>query len=31
MYDEEGIMTRFARAYGYKGPIEDEENESTQG
>lgn len=31
MYDEEGIMTRFARAYGYKRPIEDEENESTQG
>lgn len=30
MYDEEGIMERFARAYGYKEPIEGDANESIQ-
>jgi hypothetical protein len=30
MYDEEGIMNRFAKAYGYKKPSEGDENETTQ-
>lgn len=30
MYDEEGLMNRFAKAYGYKKPIEGDVNEATQ-
>lgn len=30
MYDEEGIMNRFAKAYGYKKPAEGDVNEITQ-
>lgn len=30
MYDEEGIMNRFAEAYGYRKPTEDDVNETTQ-
>jgi len=30
MYDEEGIMNRFAKAYGYKKPAEGDVNETTQ-
>ena len=30
MYDEEGIMNRFAKAYGYKKPTEDDADEATQ-
>ena len=30
MYDEEGIMNRFAKAYGYKKPVEGDVNETTQ-
>ena len=30
MYDEEGIMKRFAKAYGYKKPSEGDANETTQ-
>ena len=30
MYDEEGIMNRFARAYGYKKPARGDENEAAQ-
>jgi len=30
MYDEEGIMNRFAKAYGYKKPSEGDVNETTQ-
>ena len=30
MYDEEGIMSRFAKAYGYKKPIEVDADETTQ-
>ena len=30
MYDEEGIMNRFARAYGYQKPARDDENEAAQ-
>ena len=30
MYDEEGIMNRFAKAYGYKKPSEGDANETTQ-
>lgn len=29
MYDEEGIMSRFAKAYGYTAPTEGETNEAT--
>lgn len=29
MYDEEGLMSRFARAYGYKKPVEGDVNETT--
>lgn len=28
MYDEEGIMSRFAKAYGYRDPVEDNMNEA---
>ena len=31
MYDEEGIMNRFARAYGYQKPARGDENEAAQG
>ena len=30
MYDEEGIMNRFARAYGYQKPVRGDENEAAQ-
>ena len=30
MYDEEGIMNRFARAYGYQKPARGDENEAAQ-
>lgn len=30
MYDEEGLMNRFAKAYGYKKPIEGDVNEAAQ-
>ncbi len=30
MYDEEGIMNRFAKAYGYQKPAEGDVNETTQ-
>ncbi len=30
MYDEEGIMNRFAQAYGYAEPSQGDENETTQ-
>lgn len=30
MYDEEGIMNRFARAYGYQKPAKGDENEAAQ-
>ncbi len=30
MYDEEGLMNRFAKAYGYKKSVEDDANEITQ-
>lgn len=30
MYDEEGIMNRFAKAYGYQKPVEGDENETSQ-
>ncbi len=30
MYDEEGIMERFSRAYGYVEPVEGESNETVQ-
>lgn len=30
MYDEDGIMSRFAKAYGYKRPAEDDVDESTE-
>jgi 5-methylcytosine-specific restriction endonuclease McrBC GTP-binding regulatory subunit McrB len=30
MYDEEGLMNRFSKAYGYKKPIEGDVNEATQ-
>ncbi|MDO5036936.1 MAG: AAA family ATPase [Tissierellia bacterium] len=30
MYDEEGIMNRFAKAYGYQRPAEGDVNETTQ-
>lgn len=30
MYDEEGLMNRFAKAYGYKKPTEGDVNETTQ-
>lgn len=30
MYDEEGLMSRFAKAYGYKKPAEGDVNEATQ-
>lgn len=30
MYDEEGLMNRFAKAYGYKKPVEGDVNETTQ-
>ena len=30
MYDEEGLMSRFAKAYGYKKPTEGDVNEATQ-
>jgi hypothetical protein len=30
MYDEKGIMDRFAKAYGYKKPSEGDENEAAQ-
>ena len=30
MYDEEGIMSRFAKAYGYTAPTEGETNEATK-
>lgn len=30
MYDEEGIMNRFAKAYGYKIPVEGDMNETSQ-
>ncbi len=30
MYDEEGIMNRFAKAYGYQKPIRGDENETAQ-
>lgn len=30
MYDEEGIMNRFARAYGYKKPARGDANEAAQ-
>lgn len=30
MYDEEGIMNRFARAYGYQKPARGDENETAQ-
>ena len=30
MYDEEGIMNRFAKAYGYQKPIRGDENEAAQ-
>ena len=30
MYDEAGIMSRFAKAYGYKKPVEGDEDESAQ-
>lgn len=30
MYDEDGIMSRFAKAYGYKKPAEDDVDESTE-
>lgn len=30
MYDEEGLMNRFAKAYGYKKPTEGDADEATQ-
>lgn len=30
MYDEEGLMTRFEKAYGYKKPVEGDVNEATK-
>ena len=30
MYDEEGIMDRFSRVYGYMEPVEGESNEAVQ-
>ena len=30
MYDEEGLMNRFAKAYGYKKPTEGDANEATE-
>ena len=30
MYDEEGIMNRFAKAYGYVKPVEGDANETAQ-
>ncbi|MCM1299129.1 MAG: AAA family ATPase [Firmicutes bacterium] len=30
MYDEDGLMSKFAKAYGYKKPIEGDVNETTQ-
>ena len=30
MYDEEGIMDRFSRAYGYMEPVEGESDEAVQ-
>ena len=30
MYDEEGLMNRFAKAYGYQKPVEGDVNETTQ-
>ena len=30
MYDEEGLMSRFAKAYGYQKPVEGDVNETTQ-
>lgn len=30
MYDEEGIMNRFAKAYGYKQSVEGDANEAAQ-
>ena len=30
MYDEEGLMNRFAKAYGYQKPVEGDTNEATQ-
>ena len=30
MYDEEEIMSRFARAYGYRNPSEDDSDEVAQ-
>ena len=30
MYDEEGIMKRFAKAYGYQSPVRGDAHEATQ-
>ena len=30
MYDEEGLMSKFAKAYGYTKPAEGDANETTQ-
>lgn len=30
MYDEDGLMNRFAKAYGYQKPVEGDTNEATQ-
>jgi hypothetical protein len=30
MYDEESLMKKFAKAYGYQKPVEGDVNEATQ-